>query len=73
MMPYVSLQEIRSKRETELNELKRILEEEVSNREAAIISMKQKHAHAIQELNDQMDALRKVCNHITENCLPIVP
>lgn len=52
-------QEIRSKRESELNEVKRILEDEVANREAAIISLKQKHAHTIQELNDQMDALRK--------------
>lgn len=54
------MQEIRSKRESELNEVKRILEDEVANREAAIVSLKQKHAHTIQELNDQMDALRKV-------------
>lgn len=55
-----AVQEIRSKRESELNEVKRILEEEVANREAAILSMKQKHAQAVQELNDQIDALRKV-------------
>lgn len=54
------MQEIRSKRESELNEVKRILEEEVANREAAIMSLKQKHAQTIQELNDQIDALRKV-------------
>lgn len=57
------MQEIRSKRESELNEIKRILEEEVANREAAIVSLKQKNAHTIQELNDQMDALRKVWNY----------
>nr|WEL12769.1 myosin class II [Halisarca dujardinii] len=51
--------EIRSKREQELTDLKRTLEEEVTMHESGLGSMKQKHSQAIQELNDQVDILKK--------------
>ena len=52
--------EIRAKREQELNDLKRTLEEEASTHEANLSAAKQKHSQAVQELNDQIDILKKV-------------
>ena len=56
--------EIRIKREQELNDLKRTLEEEAANHEANLSSVKQKYTQAVQELNDQVDILKKVINDL---------
>ena len=40
--------------------LKKTLDEETANHEAAIASMRQKQAHAMEELNDKLDAVKKV-------------
>lgn len=53
-------QEIRTQRENELAQLKRTLEEETSGHEVAIASMRQKHTKAIEDLNEQLEAARKV-------------
>ena len=53
-------QEIRAQRENELAQFKRTLEEETANHEATVASMRQKHAKAIEDLNDQLEAARKV-------------
>ena len=53
-------QEIRTQRENELAALKKTLEDESNNHEATMTAMKQKQAKAAQELNDQMEALKRV-------------
>ena len=53
-------QEIRAQRENELAQFKKTLEEETANHEATVTSMRQKHAKAIEDLNDQLEAARKV-------------
>ena len=53
-------QEIRSQRENELAALKRTLEEETSSHETAIASMRQKHSKAVEELNEALEAAKKV-------------
>lgn len=53
-------QEIRAQRENELAQFKRTLEEETANHEATVAAMRQKHSKAIEDLNDQLEAARKV-------------
>ena len=53
-------QEIRAKRENELAQLKRTLEEETSAHESALTSMRGKHAKVVEDLNEQLESLRKV-------------
>ena len=53
-------QEIRAQRENELAQFKRTLEEETANHEATVSSMRQKHSKAIEDLNEQLEAARKV-------------
>ena len=55
-------QEIRTQRENELALLKRTLEEETAGHEAAITSLRQKHAKSIDDLNEQLEAAKKVIN-----------
>ncbi len=55
--------EIQVHREAQLNELKRNLEEEMANHEAVVTSMRQKHNKAIEELNNQLEAAKKVRGH----------
>ena len=53
-------QEIRAKRESELAVLKKTLQEEMASSEASQTSMRQKHVKAMEELNEQLDTLKKV-------------
>lgn len=53
-------QEIRAQRENEVAQLKKTLDEETSAHEAAVASMRSKHTKAIEDLNEQLEALRKV-------------
>ena len=52
--------EIRAQRESELASIRKSLEDEISSNEATVSSMRQKHSRAIEDLNEQMDALKKV-------------
>ena len=52
--------EIRAQRESELASIRKSLEDEIASNEATVSSMRQKHSHAIEDLNEQMDALKKV-------------
>ena len=54
-------QEIRTQRENELAVLKRTLEEETVAHESAIASMRQKHSGTMEDLNNQLEAAKKVC------------
>lgn len=51
--------DIQSKRESELNNLRKTITDEAEKHELAIAEMKSRHNQLIQELNDQLDALRK--------------
>lgn len=52
--------EIRAQRESELAALKKSLEDERSEHETSVSSMRQKHSRKLEELNDQIDAIKKV-------------
>ena len=54
-----TLQELRTAREKELASLKKRLEDETANHEAAITEMRHKHSHNAQGLNEQLDEVRK--------------
>lgn len=56
-------QEIRTQRENELAHLKKTLEEETSNHEAVVTGMRGKHAKVIEDLNEQLEAAKKVKGH----------
>lgn len=53
-------QEVRAQREKEMAQLKKTLDEETANHEAAIASMRQKNTRATEELHDKLDAAKRV-------------
>ncbi|XP_053865869.1 myosin-10-like isoform X2 [Malaclemys terrapin pileata] len=53
-------QELRSKREQEVAELKKGIEDEVKVHEAQVVEMRQRHAHALEELSEQLEQSRRV-------------
>lgn len=52
----------RSKREQEVNILKKTLEEEARTHEAQIQEMRQKHSQAVEELAEQLEQTKRVCS-----------
>lgn len=50
----------RSKREQEVAELKKAIDEETKNHEAQIQDMRQRHATALEELSEQLDQAKRV-------------
>ena len=57
----VAQQEIRTQRENELAVLKKTLEDEVAAHEDAVAGLRSKHSKAMEELNEQLEAAKKVC------------
>lgn len=53
---------IRTKRETEVTQLKKSLEEEAKVHEQVVAEMRQKHSVAFDELNEQLEQAKRV-NH----------
>lgn len=53
-------QELRSKREEELASLKKSLEDDQTTHEQQISELRQKHSHAIENLNVEIDQLKKM-------------
>lgn len=51
----------RSKREQEVNILKKTLEDEAKTHEAQIQEMRQKHSQAVEELAEQLEQTKRVC------------
>uniref|UniRef100_A0A3Q2YCY8 Myosin, heavy chain 10, non-muscle n=1 Tax=Hippocampus comes TaxID=109280 RepID=A0A3Q2YCY8_HIPCM len=51
-------QELRTKREQEVAELKKAIDEESKNHEAQIQEMRQRHATALEELSEQLDQFK---------------
>lgn len=56
----------RSKREQEVAELKKALDEETRNHDAQIQDMRQRHAQALEELSEQLEQAKRVSvsNHV---------
>lgn len=52
--------EFRSKREQEVAELKKALDEESKNHEAQIQDMRQRHGTALEELSEQLEQAKRV-------------
>lgn len=50
----------RTKREQEVAELKKAIDEETKNHEAQIQEMRQRHATALEELSEQLDQAKRV-------------
>uniref|UniRef100_A0A3Q2Q3Z8 Myosin-10-like n=1 Tax=Fundulus heteroclitus TaxID=8078 RepID=A0A3Q2Q3Z8_FUNHE len=57
----VAQQELRSRRETELGELQRCVEEETRRHEAQLSELRIKHNAAIENLQEQLDNSKRVC------------
>lgn len=58
--------ELQKQREQEVVGLKRALEEEAQSHELQVAELRQKHAQAIEEVNDNLDNVKKVgCNAAT--------
>lgn len=55
--------DIQGQRENEVAQLKRALDEETGAHEAAVASMRSKHTKAMEDLNEQLEGLRKVKGH----------
>jgi len=51
---------MRNKREAELVTLKKSVEEETTAHEAAMTQLRQKHAQLVEELNVQLETVKKV-------------
>lgn len=55
-----AVSELRQKREQELTAMKRSVEEETTSHEAAMTQLRQKHAQLVEELNEQLEIVKKV-------------
>lgn len=51
---------LRSKRETEVTQLKKTLDEETRVHELQVAEMRQKHSHGLDELNEQLEQAKRV-------------
>ncbi len=61
--------DFRSKREQEVAELKKAIEEESKNHEAQIQEMRQRHATALEELSEQLEQAKRVCGWCLSLCI----
>ena len=52
--------ELQNRRESELSELKKSIEEETKSHETAMHQLRQKHTQLVEELNDQLDNIKRV-------------
>ena len=55
-----AMQDIRKQREHEVSQLKKTLDEETKAREIQMVEIRQKHTVAVENLNEQLDQLRRV-------------
>lgn len=60
---------LRTKREQEVAELKKALDEETKNHEAQFQDMRQRHATALEELSEQLDQAKRVRPQCICKCL----
>ena len=57
----------RTKRETEVTQLKKVLEDEAKVHELQVADMRHKHNQAFDELNEQLEQAKRVRTHL--NCV----
>lgn len=57
----------RTKRETEVTQLKKVLEDEAKVHEQQVADMRHKHNQAFDELNEQLEQAKRVRAHL--NCI----
>ena len=55
-----AVEEMRKKREGELESVKKSIDEESAAHEAAMSNLRQKHSQLVEELNVQLEATKKV-------------
>ena len=60
----VAQQEIRAQRENELAALKKTLDDEVTAHEESVAAVRSKHSKAMEELNEQLEAAKKVLIYV---------
>lgn len=60
--PWFSVLTSRTKRETEVTQLKKNLEEEARVHEQQLVEMRQKHSQAFDELNEQLEQAKRVAD-----------
>lgn len=60
-------QELRGKREQEVTELKRAMEEEAHSHETAVHELRHKYTQQLEEANDQLDQTKKVAERFVQN------
>lgn len=65
--------EFRTKREQEVAELRKALDEETKNHEAQIQDMRQRHATALEELSEQLEQAKRVRREWTRKLHQIKP
>jgi len=53
-------QELRGKREQEVAEMKRVMDEEIHNHETLVQELRHKYTQQLEETNDQLDQTKKV-------------
>lgn len=56
-----AMQEVRHKRETEVQDLKKNMDVEKKQHEEQIQEMRQKYNQQLEAVNEELDAVRKVC------------
>ena len=52
----------RMKREQEVMELKRAMEEEMKTHEVQVQDMRHRHAQALEQVSEQLEQAKRVCN-----------
>ncbi|XP_033121498.1 myosin-10-like isoform X2 [Anneissia japonica] len=60
-------QDLQNKRENELTHLRKQIEDETAKHNQQVSEMRQKHHHATEELNEQLDALKKTKTSLEKN------
>ncbi|KAJ8404142.1 hypothetical protein AAFF_G00339150 [Aldrovandia affinis] len=61
------LQELRSKREQEVTELKKAIDEESKNHESQVQEMRQRHSTALEELSEQLEQAKRFKSNLEKN------
>lgn len=55
-----AVQDVRQKRELEVVQMKKMLDDEVKNRETQLQELRHKHTLQVEQLNEQVDQVKKV-------------
>ena len=55
-----AVQELRTKREQDVVQLKRSLDDEVKAREAQMTDLRHRHGQQVEEVNEQLDQVKRV-------------